>query len=61
MMSGGKKAKSLLAGHIMASRNLDFVGEDLVYRVGYDFTHGYIAAGGDGPQVGILRALLRLL
>ena len=47
MMFGGIKVKSLLTGLVMASRNQDIVEEDLVFRGRSDFTHGYIAAGGD--------------
>ena len=47
MMFGGIKIKSLLTGYVMASRDQDIVEEDLVFRGRSDFTHGYIAAGGD--------------
>ena len=47
MVFGGITVKSLLTGLVMASRNQDITEEDLVFRGRSDFTHGYIAAGGD--------------
>ena len=50
MIFRGIKIKILLTGYVMASRNQDIVEEDLVFRGRSDFTHGYIAAGGDGAS-----------
>ena len=47
MIFRGIKIKIFLTGYVMASRNQDIVEEDLVFRGRSDFTHGYIAAGGD--------------
>ena len=41
------KINSMVTGLVMASRNQYIIEEDVVFRRRSDFTHGYIAAGGD--------------